>query len=199
MQITMKLIEGQELSFKLSNGSYSIGRSSECDIIVKHDGMSRRHCKIDIINDEIFITDFGSTNGVMIDGKKLDPEVRTELKAYLSLTFGPVISFKALTDEEVAQNLLALNVPSIETASLTKTMPLKPTEALLNSSPHISRKGKVEQALRLKIVLYNIFAIFFLVIVALWYWKKESPKVKYDLTPKKAKPIIIKKEDEVFN
>lgn len=199
MLLIFKLITKEELKFQLGDGSYSIGRSSECDIVIKHDGVSRKHCRIDIINDELFITDFGSTNGVMVDDHRIEPNIRTELKTYLNLTFGPVISFKALTDEEVAQNLLSLNTPNLDTSSLTRTTPLKTADQLLNPSPIFSRKNSNEKALRLKIIIYNLIAAFFLCAVAFWYLKRETPPVKYDLTPKKAKPQKIKKEDEIFN
>ena len=48
-----------------------IGRSSELDMVLVEDMVSRRHARITTFNSEIYIEDFGSTNGSFVNGEKI--------------------------------------------------------------------------------------------------------------------------------
>lgn len=48
-----------------------IGRSSELDMVLVEDMVSRRHARITTFSGEIFIEDFGSTNGSFVNGEKI--------------------------------------------------------------------------------------------------------------------------------
>jgi hypothetical protein len=48
-----------------------IGRSSELDMVLVEDMVSRRHARITTYGGEIFIEDFGSTNGTFVNGEKI--------------------------------------------------------------------------------------------------------------------------------
>jgi hypothetical protein len=48
-----------------------IGRSSELDMVLVEDMVSRRHARITTYGQEIFIEDFGSTNGTFVNGEKI--------------------------------------------------------------------------------------------------------------------------------
>ncbi len=52
-------------------GEIVIGRSSELDMVLVEDMVSRRHAKITVTNDQIFIQDLGSTNGSFVNGEKI--------------------------------------------------------------------------------------------------------------------------------
>ena len=53
------------------NGEIVIGRSSELDMVLVEDMVSRRHAKITVTNGQIFIQDLGSTNGSFVNGEKI--------------------------------------------------------------------------------------------------------------------------------
>lgn len=57
-------------------GEVVIGRSSELDMVLVEDMVSRRHAKISVENGEIFLEDLGSTNGSFVNGEKI---TRTKL------------------------------------------------------------------------------------------------------------------------
>lgn len=49
-----------------------IGRSSECDITIDSELLSRRHAEISIVDGELRIVDLGSSNGTFLNGKKIE-------------------------------------------------------------------------------------------------------------------------------
>src|SRR5512139_2619036 len=52
-------------------GEIVIGRSSELDMVLVEDMVSRRHAKITVTSGQIFIQDLGSTNGSFVNGEKI--------------------------------------------------------------------------------------------------------------------------------
>jgi len=54
-----------------ANREIVVGRSSELDMVLVEDMVSRRHAKIIVAEDQIFIQDLGSTNGTFVNGEKI--------------------------------------------------------------------------------------------------------------------------------
>src|SRR5688500_9121776 len=48
-----------------------IGRSSDLDMVLVEDMVSRKHAKISTIGGQIVIQDLGSTNGTFVNGEKI--------------------------------------------------------------------------------------------------------------------------------
>lgn len=61
------------------------GRHEECDIQLNSKKISRRHCCLAIVNDYLIIRDLGSTNGVKINGERVQ---EGKLKLGDELTIG---------------------------------------------------------------------------------------------------------------
>jgi pSer/pThr/pTyr-binding forkhead associated (FHA) protein len=53
------------------NREIVVGRSSELDMVLVEDMVSRRHAKIIVTEEQIFIQDLGSTNGTFVNGEKI--------------------------------------------------------------------------------------------------------------------------------
>ena len=71
----LKFISGkyQGGEFPLEMGdTIEIGRSSELDMVLVEDMVSRRHAQISAQNGDVEIEDFGSTNGTFVNGKKIE-------------------------------------------------------------------------------------------------------------------------------
>ena len=58
------------------SGEIVIGRSSELDMVLVEDMVSRRHAKISVEDGDIYLEDLGSTNGSFVNGEKIS---RTKL------------------------------------------------------------------------------------------------------------------------
>jgi hypothetical protein len=61
---------------ELSPGVFAIGRSAECQLSLDDPLVSRRHALLHVGEDDVFIEDAGSRNGVLVDGNKIQGRVR---------------------------------------------------------------------------------------------------------------------------
>lgn len=60
------------ITFQLTDKSFSIGRSPECDIFLNDMTVSREHASIQSIDGSYVIRDANSFNGVWVDNKSID-------------------------------------------------------------------------------------------------------------------------------
>lgn len=70
----------------------TIGRGSKADLIISHPTVSREHCKLTEIKGELLVTDNNSSNGVFVDGEKI--EKPTIVRSGQILAIGP-LTFRA--------------------------------------------------------------------------------------------------------
>ncbi|MGW8301735.1 MAG: diguanylate cyclase [Desulfobacterales bacterium] len=90
----------------LKNGIMTIGRSSQADISIKDDRISRIHCIIESMDDTFTIEDKGSTNGTYVDARKVS---RAPLRPGVSLQLGhSIMKIEYKTEDEIRseENLL---------------------------------------------------------------------------------------------
>jgi len=62
--------QGGEFPLKMSR-QVTIGRSSELDMVLVEDMVSRKHAKITVGPGKVLIEDLGSTNGTFVNGEKI--------------------------------------------------------------------------------------------------------------------------------
>src|SRR6186997_98551 len=62
--------QGGEFPLRM-NREIIIGRSSDLDMVLVEDMVSRRHAKISSTENEVYIQDMGSTNGTFVNGVKI--------------------------------------------------------------------------------------------------------------------------------
>ncbi|MBS2028383.1 MAG: GGDEF domain-containing protein [Deltaproteobacteria bacterium] len=93
--------------FKLTQPEMVIGRSSEADISINDDGISRRHAKIVVRPDgSVNIVDLGSTNGTFYDGNRVDVHsLRDGDKIQIGSTTILKFSYQDNLDEQYQKNL----------------------------------------------------------------------------------------------
>lgn len=190
MHVFLKLVNGEQIEQTVDSNVCIIGRSAKCDVVVPHDGMSRQHCQVELIDGEVFLTDLGSTNGVMIDGEKIVPHTKTPYALYLTCSFGAVQNMQIELEELKGGE--RLNRPAIKRdnqnqtgstgiTNLTKTRVMKDsTRPAVDAKPG-SRPapGAAKKDLQSKsqAMMMNILAVLILAAAIYWYTTKEDQPV----------------------
>ena len=67
-----------------------IGRSREADLCVDSLLISRNHCRLDLHDGKIFLTDLGSRNGTVVNGQFIPENVPVELSNQGAFSIGPL-------------------------------------------------------------------------------------------------------------
>jgi hypothetical protein len=62
----------QGFALGASSASLTAGRSRECDVMVVHQSISRHHARLFREGDRLVVEDLGSTNGVSVNGERID-------------------------------------------------------------------------------------------------------------------------------
>lgn len=58
--------------FKITHFPITIGRDPSCDFFLNDRTVTRKHASLDVIDNEVVITDLNSLNGIWIDGEMRD-------------------------------------------------------------------------------------------------------------------------------
>lgn len=192
MLFSLKLITGEIVQHHVHTDVVTIGRSKNCSIVAPYEGISRNHCQINFENGEIFITDLGSTNGVFVDGAKIEPNVKIPYQTFLMFSIGSIQSITIEFDDKTAvksqnslnasENLLKdneLTATKAYTSEVQKTqkeiaLKLKastPKESPANrSNIKTPPKNKTQE----KSSLTKPIAILLLVGALIWYFSQEE-------------------------
>ncbi len=80
--------ELQNLEIKLHRGTYLFGQAPDCNVVVSHPTVSRRHCQITVEENCIRLKDLASTNGTYVNQKGISEEI---LSAGDEVAFGGAI------------------------------------------------------------------------------------------------------------
>lgn len=92
MKIKLNFFDKESIEFSIDSKTVIIGKSDDCDIVLSVDGFSRKHCQVDVENDDIYITDLNSTNGVEINDERIEAGKKTLYHSFLNLRIGPTKS-----------------------------------------------------------------------------------------------------------
>jgi pSer/pThr/pTyr-binding forkhead associated (FHA) protein len=93
MNFQLTIAEGKEAGreFVFDRDTVSIGRSSECDVVLYDPGVSRRHARLTIEGEAVYVEDSGSANGTKVNGELIPREERRQLEDGDRIILGPVV------------------------------------------------------------------------------------------------------------
>src|SRR4051794_19642815 len=91
MEFEIVVVQGRSASstIKLSDGVTTIGRHNECQLRIKSSQVSRKHCEVFEKKGLLLVKDLGSSNGTLVNGKKVQGQ--RVLEPGDELTIGPVL------------------------------------------------------------------------------------------------------------
>jgi pSer/pThr/pTyr-binding forkhead associated (FHA) protein len=121
-----------------------VGRSSDLDMVLVEDMVSRKHAKISTQSGQIVIMDLGSTNGTFVNGEKIK---KTRLKEGDRILIGTSILKVIQTDKhqvsahEAKQNLEAVGKADNKGSSMSGTLSEVPIRDLLQLFSTSKRTG----------------------------------------------------------
>jgi len=163
VRLAFKLIDGQNLSTTVDKSSFTVGRSSKCDVVIPNEGLSREHCLIEIDGGEVFITDFGSANGVLIDDQKIPANQRTSYNPSFSLSLGSIEVVKF--DVESPKDAIELDFP--DRSATAQSSPSSSSQAAARENVVSKRKGAADSGSGLH---PGLKGMIFIAIVAVGYF-----------------------------
>ena len=67
------IVAGERVGLRVELGAKPvvIGREPPADLVIDDSKISRKHCRVSLVMDELFVTDIGSSNGTMVDGSRI--------------------------------------------------------------------------------------------------------------------------------
>lgn len=82
-----------------------VGRLPDCDVVLTRSRkVSRRHCCFAQVNNQLMIRDLGSMNGVRVNGKRVDREMRISVGDEVSIgDLSYMVKSKSRDDEDEPQ------------------------------------------------------------------------------------------------
>ena len=179
MHILARLVNGEVIEQNVDSNICVIGRSSKCDVVIPHEGMSRQHCQIEVIDGEYFVTDLGSTNGVLIDNQKIEPHQKIPYQTFLTLSFGAVQNLQV--DEESHREVnagidgvsggVSSDGNPVSSLTRTKTMKSSPAREYKELPPPLV---KDEKAAKLRLIISAIAALLLIGGAVAWYAFQED-------------------------
>lgn len=120
-QLALRFISGKYQGGEYPLGTQPeiiVGRSSDLDLVLVEDMVSRRHARIDCTDQAITIEDLGSTNGTFVNGEKI---TRTSLKEGDRVLIGTSI-LKVISVDSAIPAVRRPQTPSPGRAVQTRTM-----------------------------------------------------------------------------
>ncbi len=69
----LAVVAGERAGLRIELGPKPvvIGRVAPADLVIDDSQISRKHCRVSQVVGEVFVTDLGSSNGTMVDGKRI--------------------------------------------------------------------------------------------------------------------------------
>ena len=88
VKLVMFNTQGHRRAFRLSGAQTVIGRGPDCGLCIPLSDVSRRHCLLTVLDNEVRLKDLGSTNGTYVNSKRISEAI---LQPGDRITIGPII------------------------------------------------------------------------------------------------------------
>src|SRR4051812_1236957 len=138
--LLVTLPDGSEVTHELTEEVITLGRVEDNMIQIDDASVSSHHAELSLRGDDYILRDIGSTNGTMVNGARVEPEVETALAAGDRIVFGH-IAVRYLTEAVSASDHLQPLPAEAEVALAPGSSSAVPSN-FQNASPFQSKKVK---------------------------------------------------------
>lgn len=119
MRISVQIEFDKILDLETKKSSVVLGRSHDCDLIIPHHAISRQHCRVEIHEKNFYITDLGSSNGVYINGQRLQPHQKVPYFPDSMLALGTLeCEISMVSKKEKSENIVSKKSAGEVTATI---------------------------------------------------------------------------------
>lgn len=80
--------DGERRDFPISGEKTIVGRRQDCGLRIPTADVSRQHCEVSLVGNDLTVRDLGSSNGTYVNGKRI---AEAKLLSGDKLSVGPVI------------------------------------------------------------------------------------------------------------
>lgn len=143
MKLIFHTVNDGVLEFDIPRSSVLIGRGSMCDVVLKLEGISRQHCRIDVSGSgDISITDLGSTNGVLIDNVRIPANEPQPFQTFMPLSIGsvPMVTIETSAVIHKEREIVSKN----QNINIELDLPQKSKKNARGAASKSAKKGRVE-------------------------------------------------------
>ncbi len=70
------------------NSAWTLGSSSDCDVVVAQPAVAARHCRLSVHGNQYVLEDLGSTSGTFVNGYQLQPKAPVYVSSTDQITLG---------------------------------------------------------------------------------------------------------------
>ena len=100
MRLEVLVVNGDVQVFPLNRPKIIIGSGESSDIVLKTEGVSRKHVFVLVEDDQYYVVDQGSTNGTFINEERLQPGKKVEFTSFFPVRLGENVLLTLLSDDE---------------------------------------------------------------------------------------------------
>lgn len=102
-KLPVAFLVSAENTYPLKSGVNTIGRRAENDIVLSDPYVSGLHGKIEVKEEEIWLTDVGSTNGTFLNGSKIPPHEPVRVRPEDELQLGNSVFQVRFAEQEKSE------------------------------------------------------------------------------------------------
>lgn len=123
MKLAFKFDDGRVVAQEVFERTFTIGRSENCRLCIPSEHFSREHCLVELIDEEVFLTDTGSKNGVFINHIRIPKKMKVKYDLKLPLYMGECFVTLDIREDKKDPDHLSLETYSkIDPGDLYKPM-----------------------------------------------------------------------------
>lgn len=100
MRLEILVGSNDPITYPFKSAKLFVGSADTCDIVINHQGVSRKHLLLSSENGKYFVIDQGSTNGTFINEERLIPGRKVEFTSFFPMRLGNDVLVSLLSEEE---------------------------------------------------------------------------------------------------